>query len=113
PHRRPPRPRRPGRQRTRRSVGPGVLWLVNALKRAPAEAPDQQRSLRQLLGGWGSRLHTLDAYHVYPDRVRSAPWGADGKVAVVCGRESHFFDPQTRRPAGEPVKLSGGVLALT
>ena len=107
-------------------LGAGLLWLIDSLETSPAGPASRahasttdedglDRSLRLMLGGWGSQLHTLLGQHLYPAEVRAVHFLDEDRLAVACRRQVHFFvvgKQGTARPSAAAVTLPGPVVAL-
>jgi WD40 repeat protein len=94
--------------------GAGMLWLVRALETAAPEAPDQERTIRALLGGWGTHLATPLAVTTRNDPILVAAASRDGKHLLLGdeGGSAQLYDADTRRPVGEPMRHKRYVSAV-
>ena len=91
-----------------REVGPGLLWMAEAMGRAPEDA--QGGKLRQValanLSSWrGSMIRPESILHL-PSPVLGMDVGPDGRVAATGSADGslQFWDLTRSRPLGGPIR---------
>src|SRR6185312_11729785 len=65
-------------------VAQGLLLLVDALRLAPAESTELQRSIRTSIAGWRKELHALLAVLPHPRCVNAVAFSPDGATLLTA-----------------------------
>ena len=63
----------------------GMLWLARALKTAPAEAVELQRTIRSSLSAWHKQLPSLRLMTEQDESIHAIALSADGRRLYTGG----------------------------
>jgi WD40 repeat protein/serine/threonine protein kinase len=89
--------------------GAAMLWLARSLEVAPADATELRRSLRRLLGGWGTLVHRLKAILPHPTLVRHVAFSSNGTTFLTVDHTTgvRLWETATGKLVGGPFRHPG------
>jgi WD40 repeat protein/serine/threonine protein kinase len=88
--------------------GSAMLWLARSLEVTPIDATELRRSLRRLLGGWGTQLHRLKAILPHPGWVKKVAFSADGTTFLTLDHTGvRLWEAATGKPLAGPFRHPG------
>jgi WD40 repeat protein len=92
-------------------IGRGMLWLVRALEKAPAEATDLRRVIRANLAGWHGQLCSLGATFPHDNWVTAVTFSPDGRKFLTAShdRSARLWDATSLKPIGPVLWHQGEV----
>jgi WD40 repeat protein/serine/threonine protein kinase/tetratricopeptide (TPR) repeat protein len=94
-------------------VGEGLVWMLEALRKAPADAADQTRVIQANLAGWSGLAHSQELLIELPEPSGQCAFCSDGKqVAASIGKSITFWETATGRRLDTPVKPDGQANAV-
>jgi WD40 repeat protein/serine/threonine protein kinase len=84
----------------------GMLWLARALKSAPPQAEDLQRTIRTSLTAWGWNVPALEQVDQMDGPIQSVVLSPDGSTLAVNSREGsvRLWDAKRLVPFGELIR---------
>ena len=97
-----------------------LLWLARSLQLAPRDAEDLRRVIRASLGGWQTRICSLQLVLPHQGRVDRVAFTPDGGMFFTAARVENRgvvlqrWDARDGHPIGSPIeRLDGMVYLLT
>jgi WD40 repeat protein len=92
-------------------IGRGMLWLVRALEKAPADATDLRRVIRANLAGWHGQLCSLGATFPHGNWVTAVAFSPDGRMFLTAShdRTTRLWDRASLKPIGTVLRHQGEV----
>jgi WD40 repeat protein len=94
------------------NVGRGMLYLAEALEKAPPSTTDLKRAIRANLVAWSRHQTRLTNLLRHSDRVHFVAFSPDGRTAVTASPDgtARLWDAFTGEPRGAPLRHEEGVI---
>jgi len=90
----------------RGDVDQGLLWMAEALRRAPSERPELGRMARTNLTAWTGQVPPLRAILEHHAEIHQAVFRSDGRAVLTGSLDgtAQIWDTSTGQPIGPPLK---------